>query len=175
MGANKFNYTRLGGETEIEGVDDRADMAETRRTFSLLGNRLRFTKTFNIWFSLAYLSRSCLSICELHLLFLRLSCFSLGLKDSFQADVFKVLAAILHLGNVVIKENSSEKSSIGVRIFFFICAVLDNLDVFSIDNSQSCHNTFCFLSSPETLTWPYSVTWWAWTWRTCAAGYVTDG
>ncbi|XP_051740847.1 unconventional myosin-Vc [Ctenopharyngodon idella] len=74
LGANKFNYTRLGGETEIEGVDDRADMAETRRTFSLL-----------------------------------------GLKDSFQADVFKVLAAILHLGNVVIKENSSEKSSIGSR------------------------------------------------------------
>lgn len=72
--------------------------------------------------------------------------------------MFKVLAAILHLGNVVIKENSSDKSSIGVRIFFFICAVLDNLDVFSIDNSQSCHNTFCFLSSPETLTWPYSVT-----------------
>ncbi len=42
-------------------------------------------------------------------------CFSSGLKDSFQADVFKVLAAILHLGNVVIKENSSEKSSISVR------------------------------------------------------------
>lgn len=112
VGANKFNYTRLGGETEIEGVDDRADMAETRRTFSLLGNRLRFTKTSNIWFSLAYLSRSCLSIRELHLLFLRLSS---GLKESFQADVFKVLAAILHLGNVVIKENNSEKSSIGVR------------------------------------------------------------
>ncbi|KAL0155347.1 hypothetical protein M9458_049610, partial [Cirrhinus mrigala] len=37
------------------------------------------------------------------------------LKDSFQADVFKVLAAILHLGNVKIKENGSEKSSIGSR------------------------------------------------------------
>ncbi|XP_016298040.1 unconventional myosin-Vc [Sinocyclocheilus anshuiensis] len=74
LAADKFNYTRLGGETEIEGVDDCADMVETRRTFSLL-----------------------------------------GLKDSFQADVFKVLAAILHLGNVVIKENGSEKSSIGSR------------------------------------------------------------
>lgn len=68
-----------------------------------------------------------MSVCEPHL-FLRRSCLSSGLKDSFQADVFKVLAAILHLGNVVIKENSSEKSSIGVRIYFFICAVLDNLD-----------------------------------------------
>lgn len=43
VAAEKFNYTRLGGETEIEGVDDRADMAETRRTFSLLGNR-------SVWF-----------------------------------------------------------------------------------------------------------------------------
>lgn len=37
--------------------------------------------------------------------------------------MFKVLAAILHLGNVVIKENGSEKSSIGVRNML-ICAVL---------------------------------------------------
>ncbi len=46
MGADKFNYTRFGGETEIEGVDDHADMAETRRTFSLLGNRY-LLKYFN--------------------------------------------------------------------------------------------------------------------------------
>lgn len=37
VGAEKFNYTRLGGEIEIEGVDDRADMEETLRTFNLLG------------------------------------------------------------------------------------------------------------------------------------------
>ncbi|XP_051978889.1 unconventional myosin-Vc isoform X2 [Xyrauchen texanus] len=71
LSADKFNYTCMGGEIEIEGVDDCADMAETRRTFNLL-----------------------------------------GLNDSFQADVFKVLAAILHLGNVVIKANNSDKSSI---------------------------------------------------------------
>uniref|UniRef100_A0A8B9HB09 Myosin VC n=1 Tax=Astyanax mexicanus TaxID=7994 RepID=A0A8B9HB09_ASTMX len=69
--ADKFNYTCMGGDTEIQGVDDCADMAETRRTFSLL-----------------------------------------GLKEDFQSDVFKMLAGILHLGNVVIKAVGSDQSSI---------------------------------------------------------------
>ncbi|KAI4903113.1 hypothetical protein NFI96_015690, partial [Prochilodus magdalenae] len=71
LSADKFNYTCMGGNTEIQGVDDGADMAETRRTFTLL-----------------------------------------GLKDDFQGDVFKMLAAILHLGNVVIKAVSSDQSSV---------------------------------------------------------------
>ncbi|KAA0724673.1 Unconventional myosin-Vc [Triplophysa tibetana] len=71
LSAEEFNYTCMGGEIEIEGVDDRADMTETRRTFNLL-----------------------------------------GLKESFQTDVFKVLAGILHLGNTVIKAQNSEKSSV---------------------------------------------------------------
>lgn len=37
VSADKFNYTCMGGETEIQGVDDRADMAETCHTFTLLG------------------------------------------------------------------------------------------------------------------------------------------
>uniref|UniRef100_A0A8D0PBS7 Myosin VC n=1 Tax=Sus scrofa TaxID=9823 RepID=A0A8D0PBS7_PIG len=56
--AEEFNYTRMGGSTVIEGVNDRADMIETQKTFSLL-----------------------------------------GFKEDFQMDVFKILAAILHLGN----------------------------------------------------------------------------
>ncbi len=89
-------------------------------------------------------------------------CFSSGLKDSFQADVFKVLAAILHLGNVVIKENSSEKSSISVRNMF-MCAVLGVLSlIIDIKPNQDLSRcfircSFCSLSRPETLTWPYSV------------------
>lgn len=35
--AEEFNYTRMGGNTVIEGIDDRADMVETRKTFTLLG------------------------------------------------------------------------------------------------------------------------------------------
>uniref|UniRef100_H3C1Z9 Myosin VC n=1 Tax=Tetraodon nigroviridis TaxID=99883 RepID=H3C1Z9_TETNG len=36
----------------------------------------------------------------------------LGLKEDFQSDVFKVLAAILHLGNVEIRDSGGDKSSI---------------------------------------------------------------
>lgn len=38
--ADKFRYTCMSGEVTIEGVDDRKDMDETRRTFSLLGKDL---------------------------------------------------------------------------------------------------------------------------------------
>ncbi|XP_045893170.1 unconventional myosin-Vc isoform X2 [Micropterus dolomieu] len=71
LSADKFRYTCMGGEITIEGVDDKKDVEETRRTFSLL-----------------------------------------GLKEDFQSDVFKVLAAILHLGNVEIRNNGEDKSSV---------------------------------------------------------------
>ncbi|KAM7002580.1 unconventional myosin-Vc [Tautogolabrus adspersus] len=71
LSADKFQYTCMGGEITIEGVDDKKDMEETQRTFSLL-----------------------------------------GLKEEFQSDVFKVLAAILHLGNVEIKNSGSDKTSV---------------------------------------------------------------
>ncbi|KAI1889664.1 hypothetical protein AGOR_G00165270 [Albula goreensis] len=71
MSADEFRYTSMGGQTDIDGVDDRADMKETRRTFSLL-----------------------------------------GLKEEFQMDVFKILAAILHLGNLEIRSAGGDKSSV---------------------------------------------------------------
>ncbi|XP_031688697.1 LOW QUALITY PROTEIN: unconventional myosin-Vc-like [Oncorhynchus kisutch] len=71
LSADEFRYTCMGGETGIEGVDDRKDMEETRRTFSLL-----------------------------------------GLTEDFQSDVFKVLAGILHLGNVEIRNVGSDRSSV---------------------------------------------------------------
>ncbi|XP_077905726.1 unconventional myosin-Vc isoform X4 [Ictidomys tridecemlineatus] len=69
--AEEFNYTRMGGSTVIEGVNDRADMVETQKTFKLL-----------------------------------------GFKEDFQMDVFKILAAILHLGNVQIAAVGNERSFI---------------------------------------------------------------
>ncbi|KAL0968797.1 hypothetical protein UPYG_G00272000 [Umbra pygmaea] len=69
--ADEFCYTSMGGETRIQGVDDRTDMVETRRTFSLL-----------------------------------------GLTEDFQADVFKVLAGILHLGNVDVRSIGTDSSSV---------------------------------------------------------------
>uniref|UniRef100_A0A671VGU2 Myosin VC n=1 Tax=Sparus aurata TaxID=8175 RepID=A0A671VGU2_SPAAU len=73
LSADKFQYTCMGGEITIDGVDDKKDMEETQRTFSLLG------------------------------------------KNGFScqtSDVFKVLAAILHLGNVEIKNSGGDKSSV---------------------------------------------------------------
>uniref|UniRef100_A0AAQ4RQP8 Myosin VC n=1 Tax=Gasterosteus aculeatus aculeatus TaxID=481459 RepID=A0AAQ4RQP8_GASAC len=71
LAADEFEYTSMGGDIRIEGVDDKKDMEETRQTFSLL-----------------------------------------GLKEDFQSDVFKVLAAILHLGNVEIRNSGDAHSSV---------------------------------------------------------------
>uniref|UniRef100_A0A8B9S0D9 Myosin VC n=1 Tax=Accipiter nisus TaxID=211598 RepID=A0A8B9S0D9_9AVES len=82
--AEEFNYTRMGGSTVIEGVDDRANMVETQKTFALL-----------------------------------------GLKGDFQMDVFKMLAAILHLGNVDIT------ALIQIPMFSFIFYLEDkHLNIF---------------------------------------------
>ncbi|XP_033621220.1 unconventional myosin-Vc [Fukomys damarensis] len=70
--AEEFNYTSMGGNAVIEGVDDRADMVETQKTFTLL-----------------------------------------GFREDFQRDVFTVLAAILHLGNVQVIAAGTERSFIG--------------------------------------------------------------
>uniref|UniRef100_A0A8C4VAV9 Myosin VC n=1 Tax=Falco tinnunculus TaxID=100819 RepID=A0A8C4VAV9_FALTI len=84
--AEEFNYTRMGGSTVIEGVDDRANMVETQKTFALL-----------------------------------------GLKGDFQMDVFKMLAAILHLGNVEIAAVGDERSSISLedKHLNIFCELLD--------------------------------------------------
>uniref|UniRef100_A0A8C3G4U8 Myosin VC n=1 Tax=Cyclopterus lumpus TaxID=8103 RepID=A0A8C3G4U8_CYCLU len=81
--ADKFQYTCKGGDISIEGVDDKKDMEETRKTFSLL-----------------------------------------GLKEDFQSDVFKVLAAILHLGNVNIRNSGAGKSSPSDPHLAFFCELL---------------------------------------------------
>lgn len=41
-----------------------------------------------------------------------------GFKKDFQMDVFKILAAILHLGNVQVTTVGNERSSICVRFMF---------------------------------------------------------
>ncbi|XP_056138617.1 unconventional myosin-Vc [Lampris incognitus] len=85
LSAAKFQYTCMGGKISIEGVDDRKDMEETQRTFSLLG------------------------------------------LNEFQSDVFKVLAGILHLGNIEIRHVGSDKSSVcsGDPHLSALCELLD--------------------------------------------------
>ncbi|OPJ70589.1 unconventional myosin-Vc isoform A [Patagioenas fasciata monilis] len=109
--AEEFNYTRMGGSAVIEGVDDRANMVETQKTFALL-----------------------------------------GLKEDFQMDVFKMLAAILHLGNVGIAAVGDERSSVSredqhLNIF---CELLDlNGDKMA---QWLCHRKI--VTSSETVTKP---------------------
>ncbi|XP_059495164.1 unconventional myosin-Vc-like isoform X2 [Stegostoma tigrinum] len=69
--AENFSYVNMGGNTVIDGINDRTDFIETQKTFSLL-----------------------------------------GLNKDFQMDIFKVLAGILHLGNVEIKAVGDDKSSV---------------------------------------------------------------
>uniref|UniRef100_A0A8D3BWZ2 Myosin VC n=1 Tax=Scophthalmus maximus TaxID=52904 RepID=A0A8D3BWZ2_SCOMX len=83
LSADKFRYTCTGGDVTIEGVDDKKDLEETRRTFSML-----------------------------------------GLKEDFQSDVFKVLAAILHLGNVEIRDSGKDKSSPSDPHVAVVCELL---------------------------------------------------
>lgn len=103
MGADKFQYTCMGGEIAIEGVDDKKDMEETRRTFSLLGKK---KQKFHL--SDCYLFK-----CDFYISFLSASA---GLNEDFQFNVLKVLAAILHLGNAKIKDSGDGKSSVPVSL-----------------------------------------------------------
>uniref|UniRef100_A0A663LW03 Myosin VC n=1 Tax=Athene cunicularia TaxID=194338 RepID=A0A663LW03_ATHCN len=109
--AEEFNYTRMGGSTVIEGVDDRANMVETQKTFALL-----------------------------------------GLKEDFQMDVFKMLAAILHLGNVEITAVGDERSSISLKDkhLHIFCELLDlNCDKMA---QWMCHRKI--ITTSETVIKP---------------------
>ncbi|XP_074773461.1 unconventional myosin-Vc isoform X3 [Athene noctua] len=109
--AEEFNYTRMGGSTVIEGVDDRTNMVETQKTFALL-----------------------------------------GLKEDFQMDVFKMLAAILHLGNVEITAVGDERSSISLKDkhLSIFCELLDlNCDKMA---QWMCHRKI--ITTSETVIKP---------------------
>lgn len=45
---------------------------------------------------------------------------SAGINESYQMGLFRVLAAILHLGNVEIKDRDSDSSVIAVRMKLII-------------------------------------------------------
>ena len=69
-----------------------------------------------------------------------------GFKEDFQMDVFKVLAAILHLGNVQIAAVGNERSVISVR-YVFVSPILC-----WEDDQQKLSGLPCFcISAPGTL------------------------
>lgn len=142
VSADKFRYTCMSGEVTIEGVDDRKDMEETRRTFSLLGKNP------------PQLS-DCNSLLNFYVIFTFFSPASPGLKENFQSDMFKVLAAILHLGNVEIRDSGGDKSSVPVSLNSHL---FGRLDLNSLTRSST--ERVCVSSSSVTHTWQPSVSCW---------------
>uniref|UniRef100_A0A6Q2ZDU4 Myosin VC n=1 Tax=Esox lucius TaxID=8010 RepID=A0A6Q2ZDU4_ESOLU len=64
--AEEFCYTNMGGKTSIEGVNDKTDMEETRRTFSLLGESV-FTHCILFYLSRKSVERNRIKILDPHL------------------------------------------------------------------------------------------------------------
>lgn len=54
VSADKFQYTCMGGEITIEGVDDKKDMEETRRTFTLLGKNCLSCQELTLFLCLSF-------------------------------------------------------------------------------------------------------------------------
>lgn len=145
MAADEFEYTSMGGDIRIEGVDDKKDMEETRQTFSLLGKEKMPLCPSELNFPLVSRFR-----------WLPLSS-SPGLKEDFQSDVFKVLAAILHLGNVEIRNSGDAHSSVPVsltspslNVFCFFCL---RIALTPFNTPLGLHSP----SSPVIHTWRPSV------------------
>lgn len=57
-------------------------------------------------------------------------------------DVFKILAAILHLGNVQVTTVSNERSSVSVRVMF-------TLPFLGVKVSGTAHASFAFMDEHQ--------------------------
>lgn len=92
--AEYFRYTNQGEETQIPGTDDVVELERTRNAFTILGKQ-----------SISY----CVRV-ELPLLctMCTMSCFNVffgptGVQSDQQMELFRILAAVLHLGNINIQ------------------------------------------------------------------------
>ncbi|KAK1156948.1 unconventional myosin-Vb-like [Acipenser oxyrinchus oxyrinchus] len=94
--AEEFQYTSQGGNAQIPGTDDAADLERTRNSFSVL-----------------------------------------GVRPGLQMELFRILAAILHLGNVRIQSSGrdGERCSVNAedRSLHLFCQLL------AVERSQMAH------------------------------------
>lgn len=113
--ADEFLYTRQGRSPTIDGVDDSKELSTTRQAFALLGNTRVLSKR----------ARCNPDRQRLSVLMPDFNCFKswwdvwspfAGINESAQMGVFQVLAAVLHLGNVEIRDKDSDSSTIAVSI-----------------------------------------------------------
>lgn len=106
--ADDFHCTNQGQSPVIDGVDDAKEMHNTRRALSLLGE---------FWFVLVlciFIVSGLSDMIDHHLLFCCSVCI-VGISESYQMAIYQILAAILHLSNVEVKDQSADRSSILVN------------------------------------------------------------
>lgn len=110
--AENFHYTNQGQDVHISGTDDVVELERTRNAFTILGelkyihivflqcNIMNFLQ--NLWFTPA------------------------GVQPDQQMELFRILAAILHLGNVNIQASGrgGDRSYIDVQTPFPIIAYI---------------------------------------------------
>ncbi|XP_073922062.1 unconventional myosin-Vc isoform X2 [Castor canadensis] len=100
------NSSRFGKYTEISFDERNQIIGANMRTYLLEKSRVVFQseneRNYHIFYQL------CASARQSEFRHLKL-----GLREDFQMDIFKILAAILHLGNVQIAAVGNERSSVG--------------------------------------------------------------
>lgn len=117
--AENFHYTNQGQDVHISGTDDLVELERTRNAFTILGklksihiylqnNIMHFSQ--NLWFILA------------------------GVQPDQQMEIFHILAAILHLGNVNIQASGrgGDRSYIDVQAPFPITVHISESDLMSV-------------------------------------------
>ncbi len=117
--AENFHYTNQGQDVHISGTDDVVELERTRNAFTILG-KLKNIHIFpqnnithflqNLWFTPA------------------------GVQPDQQMEIFRILAAILHLGNINIQASGrgGDRSYIDVQAPFPIIFNISELDLMSV-------------------------------------------
>lgn len=109
-----FHCTNQGQSRLIDGVDDAREMCNTRKAFSLLGDCCMLHSKATQQASHSLLHYKVTKCACVHLLF-DLFSFIVGINESVQMALYQILAAILHLSNVEVKDQSGDRSSILVK------------------------------------------------------------
>lgn len=109
-----FHCANQGQSRLIDGVDDAREMCNTRKAFSLLGDCCVLHSKATQQASHSLLHCRVTKCAPVHLLS-DLFSFIVGINESVQMALYQILAAILHLSNVEVKDQSGDRSSILVK------------------------------------------------------------
>lgn len=112
--AECFRYTSQGGSTQIPGTDDLADLERVRNALAVLGKdfwnppcKVTSSVDFSDWWFHG--------VCSLHP----------GIRSDQQMELFRILSAVLHLGNIGIQASGrgGDRSYVNARKPLFFCKI----------------------------------------------------